>query len=273
MPPTTRWANNGSVRIAFEVHDERAPDSDWLMLIHGLGYARWGWEPVVDALATYFRVALFDNRGIGESDVPPGPYDATTMAGDALAVLDAIGAARAHVVGTSLGGMIAQELALSAPERVERLVLIASTPGSETAYPMPAVTRELIERMPSMDPAAALREAIANALSPETRAQRPHIADRLLSHRLERPQDAAGWRAQAAAGTTYVGGERLADIGAPCLILHGTEDQVIDPRNAQMLGDLLPDARVRRLDHAGHLPYWEDPDGCVEAITVFLSEA
>jgi pimeloyl-ACP methyl ester carboxylesterase len=271
MPPT-RFAAVQGVRIAFEVHDGGAPDGDWLLLVHGLGYARWGWEPVVDLLAARYRVVLFDNRGIGESDVPPGPYDAATMAGDALAVLDAAGGARAHVLGTSLGGMIAQELGLIAPERIDRLVLIASTPGGEAGYPLPAPTRELIGRMPDMEPAKALRAAIDNALSPRTRARRPEIAERILDHRLARPQDMAGWRAQVAAGTTYEGGRRLADIAAPCLVVHGDDDRVVDPRNAQVLTDLLPDARLLQMRDTGHLPYWEDPEACASAVIAFLDE-
>ena len=94
-------------------------------LIQGLGYGRWGWEPVTGPLAI-FRVLTFDNRGI-DSDTPPGPYTVRDLADDAAAVLDAFDVERAHVVGTSLGGMVAQELALSRPERVERLVLACTT--------------------------------------------------------------------------------------------------------------------------------------------------
>ena len=107
------------MKIAWERHGAGPP----LLLIQGLGYARWGWEPVVEPLARSFDVILFDNRGIGESDAPPGPYSAAELAADAIQVLDEAGVERAHVVGTSLGGMIAQELALTYPARVNRLVL------------------------------------------------------------------------------------------------------------------------------------------------------
>ncbi|MBA2423810.1 MAG: alpha/beta fold hydrolase, partial [Actinobacteria bacterium] len=99
-----------SVKIAWERRGEGFP----LVLVQGLGYARWGWEPVADALAERYEIVLLDNRGIGESDAPPGAYTAAEMAGDVLGVLDESGVDRAHVVGTSLGGMVAQELALTA---------------------------------------------------------------------------------------------------------------------------------------------------------------
>jgi len=107
-----------SVRVAWERRGAGFP----LVLVHGLGYARWGWEPVADSLAERFEIVLLDNRGIGESDAPPGPYTVAEMAGDVVRVLDEAGIERAHLVGTSLGGMIAQELALGhagTPEVIE----------------------------------------------------------------------------------------------------------------------------------------------------------
>lgn len=263
----TRFADVDGVRIAFEVRGDRGP---WLLLIHGLGYARWGWEPVADLLAERFRVVLFDNRGIGASDVPPGPYSAAQMAGDALAVLDAAGVDRAHVVGTSLGGMIAQELVLAALERVDRLVLVSTTPGGDRAHPIPEPTQQLIADLPSLPPAEGLRRAVENALTPQAVTERPDLVDRIMAHRLALPQDPAGWQAQAAAGTTYDGGDRIQRVTVPTLIVQGTDDAVIDARNADVLADLLPDVEVERFDGVGHLVYWEQPERFVRVITDFL---
>src|SRR5213078_3590531 len=108
------------------------------LFIHGLAYSRIGWGPGPDLLARDFRVVLFDNRGVGESDAPEGPYSIPLMVGDAIAVLDAVGAERAHVVGVSLGGYIAQELAVTHPQRVEKLVLVSTAvAAAEGAVPMP----------------------------------------------------------------------------------------------------------------------------------------
>ncbi len=124
-PAQARRAGGGPVKIAWESRGEGPP----LLLIQGLGYGRWSWEPIVPGLAARHQVVFFDNRGIGESDKPKGPYTAAQMAGDALQVMDEAGIERAHVLGASLGGMIAQELAVAAPERVDRLVLACTTPG------------------------------------------------------------------------------------------------------------------------------------------------
>lgn len=257
-------AHNRDVAIAWE----ETGAGDPVLLIHGLGYARWGWEPLVPLLAASHRVIWFDNRGIGASDVPPGPYDASMMAGDALAVLDAAGVRRAHVVGTSLGGMIAQEVALSAPDRVDRLVLLSTTPGATGGVPMPEVSVRLIAEAPSLPPAIALQRFVENALGDELD---PDLVQRILAHRLAAPQDPAGWAAQAAAGTTYDGRGRAASIAAPTLVISGTEDRVVDPRNAAVLAETIPGARLQLIGGGGHLVFWERPQAVADLILEHLA--
>src|SRR5438067_11163400 len=112
-------ARNGDVRIAYEARGNGEP----VLLVHGLAYDRRGWGPLPRLLEEDFRVLLVDNRGVGESDAPPGPYTVEQLAEDAVAVLDAAGLEQAHILGVSLGGFVAQEIALSRPERVDKLVL------------------------------------------------------------------------------------------------------------------------------------------------------
>jgi 3-oxoadipate enol-lactonase len=252
------------VKIAWESRGEGPP----LLLVHGLGYARWGWEPVADRLAERFRVLLFDNRGIGESEVPPGPYTAAAMAGDAVQVLDEAGVDRAHVVGTSLGGMVAQELALARSERVDRLVLACTTPGGGKAFPLPQRTLALMAEAPSLAPETALRRFVENALADDASEE---LVGRIYAYRLASPPDPAGWQAQAAAGASFDALDRIGGIAAPTLILHGTDDGVVDSRNAALLAERIPDARVRLFEGRGHLFFWEDPDGFVAAVEEFLA--
>lgn len=263
-------ADNDGVAIAWEA---RGPEGDPvpIVLVHGLGYARWGWEPVVDRLAEHRRVVLFDNRGIGDSDVPAGPYTSEQMAGDTLAVLDATGADQVQLVGASLGGMVAQHVALARPDQVDRLVLVATTPGGGVAHPLPPGTQQLLARMPEMDPAEALEAAVDNALGDVEGDRRRALVERIMAHRLALPQDPAGWQAQAHAGTTHELGERVGEIRCPTLVLHGTEDAVVDPRNADVLEGLIPDVRVTRVDGGGHLWFWEQPDRFVDEVLAFLA--
>jgi 3-oxoadipate enol-lactonase len=250
------------MRIEWEERGSGEP----LLLIQGLGYGRWGWDPVVPALAEGFRVLTFDNRGIGGSDKPEGPYTAREMAVDALQVLDEAGVSRAHILGASLGGMIAQEVAVAAPERVRRLVLCCTTPGGADSVPMPEVTIRLFQEAPSLAPEVALRRFVANALGGDAPEE---LVDELFALRVANPPDPAGWQAQAAAGTTFPG--VTGEIVAPTLILQGTDDNVVDERNAGVLASRIPGARVELFDGSGHLFFWEQPDEFVRIVTGFLT--
>ena len=249
------------MNIKWESVGEGAP----LLLIQGLGYGRWGWEPIVPGLAARHRVVSFDNRGIGESDKPEGPYTAAQMAGDALQVLDEAGIDRAHVLGASLGGMIAQELAVAAPERVDKLVLCCTTPGGPSTVPMPEVTVQLFAEAQTLAPEVALRRFVENALGEDPPAG---LVDELFARRVANPPDPAGWQAQAAAGIGFQGVE--GQIAAPTLVLGGTADNVVDHRNAEVLATRIPGARVELLGGTGHLFFWEQPDESVRIINEFL---
>lgn len=238
------------------------------MLVHGLGYARWGWEPVADRLAERFEIVLLDNRGIGESDAPPGPYTAAEMAADVLGVMDEAGLDTACVVGTSLGGMIAQELALTWPHRVEKLVLVCTTPGGPSAAPMPPVTVRLIADAPMLEPLVALRRFVENALAPDPPEE---LVERILAHRLATAQPVAAWAAQAAAGASFDAWDRLPRLRIPTLVVHGTADVVVDPANAELLAERIPGAAVERFEGCGHLLIWEQPERFVDVVGEFLA--
>ena len=263
MKAPSLQATNGEVRIAYEVRGSGSP----LLLMQGLGYGRWGWEPVVDAFAHEFQVLLYDNRGIGASDVPPGPYTVGQLAQDAVAVLDAAGLERANVIGTSLGGMAAQELAISFPGRVDELVLACTTPGGPASHPMPQQTVDLMLTAPTLPPETALRRFVVNALSPGAPQE---LVERILALRLANPFDPEGWQAQAAAGAAFAGLDRLGQIQAPTLVVTGTEDVVVDPRNSELLADRIPEARLERVP-GGHLFFWEDPSRFVALVKEFLT--
>ena len=149
------------MRLAWDSQGEGAP----LLLIHGLGYTRQGWGPLRGRLARRYRVISFDNRGIGESDIPPGPYSVEELAGDAVQVLDEAEAASAHVLGASLGGFVAQVIAAEHGDRVERLVLACTSPGGPGSYPLPEQTLRLMAEAPSLAPEVALRRFVENAVA------------------------------------------------------------------------------------------------------------
>jgi pimeloyl-ACP methyl ester carboxylesterase len=256
------------VALAYDIRGRGSP----LVLMQGVGVGRWGWEPVADRLARRFQVITMDNRGIGASDTPPGHYSTRMMAEDVLAVLDHAGIQRASLVGTSLGGMIAQELALAHPDRVDKLVLVATIPGGPRSRPMPLGTTYLFASAPFMTSQVKLREFVQQSLGPATLRRRPRIARRLAARKLAHPQSESAWRAQVAAGMLFNLLGRQRRITQPTLVVQGTADQVVAPDNAEVLAGLLPDTWVQRFDGAGHLLYWEQPRGFVRVVTDFLTD-
>ena len=264
----TRLARNGLVALAYDIRGHGSS----LVLIQGVGVGRWGWEPVADRLARRFQVITTDNRGIGASDAPPGHYSTRMMADDVLAVLDDAGVHRASVVGTSLGGMIAQELALAHPERVDKLVLVATIPGGPRSRPMPLPTTYLFAWAPFMTSKAKLREFVQTTLGPTTLRRRPRVARCLAARQLAHPQSESAWRAQTATGMLFNPLGRQRRITQPTLVVQGTADQVVHPGNAEVLAGLLPNASLQRFDEAGHLLYWEQPKRFVRIVTDFLTD-
>jgi pimeloyl-ACP methyl ester carboxylesterase len=267
----TRYARSGgSLRIAYELRGTLRRRRPWLVLIQGMGLDRRGWEPVLRKLCRRFRLVLVDNRGTGHSDRPGGAFSVADMAGDVLAVLDAAGIARAHVLGMSLGGMVAQEVAITHPDRVDRLVLAGTTPGWPLAYPMPAASVRLIASAARLPAEAARRRHTENALSAHTVRHRPEVVNRLIERQGSERADRGAVSAQAVAGARYAGRLRQVRIRARTLVLHGGADTVVDPRNAQLLAGRIPDARLVIFPGLGHLLFWEDPDGFAAAVTSFL---
>jgi 3-oxoadipate enol-lactonase len=261
------YASNDGVRLAYEERGGGEP----LLFVQGLGYDRNGFGPLPTILADDFHVVVFDNRGVGDSDVPEGPYSVTQLATDAIAVLDAAGIGTAHVLGVSLGGFIAQELALAHPERVRKLVLCSTAPGSvPPSHPMPQRGVDAFARFPTMEREAGLRLMVENSLGDHGVRERPELVEDIYRYRLDRAPTLAGWQAQAYAGATFDAYERIPGIAAPTLVIQGSDDTVIDRRNAELLVERIPDARLELVPERGHLVIWEEGEMLAPIVREFL---
>ena len=251
------------MRIAWDSQGDGVP----VLLIQGLGYTRQGWGPLRARLARRYRVISFDNRGIGETEIPSGPYTVEQLAGDAVQILDEAGVERAHVIGASLGGFVAQVVASEESSRVERLVLACTSPGGKDSYPLPEQTLRLMAEAPSLAPEVALRRFVENAVAPGSPAE---LLDEIYAYRQEHPPDPGGWAAQAGAGAAWDAGDRLERIAAPTLVVAGTADNVVDPRNSDLLVERIPGARLEWIEGAGHLLFWEKTEEFAGLVERFL---
>ena len=251
------------------IHWEERGAGDPLLLIMGLGYTHEMWHRTQPVLASRYRTIVFDNRGVGRSDVPPGPYTIAQMAADAAAVLDAAGVERAHVFGISMGGMIAQEFALSVPDRVNALVLGCTAPGGRGAVPAKDNVLQVLMARATMTPeegAAAMCPFIYDAATPRAR-----IEEDLAIRRRTYPT-AAGYLAQIQAIMAWTSLDRLSDIRARTLVIHGEADELVPPENARILARLIPGARLEMLPHASHIFPTDQPEISHRKILEFLEQ-
>lgn len=260
---TTVRTNTGRI-----VHYDVAGEGPVLLLLSGRGGARSSWAPQVEAFAPHFRVITIDNRDAGESDPAAGPYTMADLADDAVVLLDALGVARAHVMGISMGGMIALQLALNRPPRVARLVLIATTAGG-----WPPQVRERLKLPPDgwiADPVERARRSYAEIVGPASRAlttaEWEAVAARVRGNRLTME----GYMRQNGAVAGHDVRARLAEIAAPTLVIHGDRDPLVPPGEGQALAAAIPGARLLLLPGVGHLPPFERPAEVQRAVLDFL---
>jgi pimeloyl-ACP methyl ester carboxylesterase len=258
------YATSSGTRIFWEEAGAGEP----LLLIMGLGYSHEMWHRTLPVVSARYRTILFDNRGVGKSDVPPGAYSVAQMAADAAAVLDAAGIARAHVFGVSMGGMIAQEFALNYPERVNRLVLGCTACGGPNSVSAERKVLDILMARATMTPdegAEAMVPYIYDASTPRQR-----IDEDLAIRRLNYPQ-AAGYMGQVQAILAWSTFDRLAGIRAPTLIIHGETDQLVPPENARILAQHIAGSRLVMLPHASHIFVTDQPEASHREVLAFLS--
>ncbi|HEY7586343.1 MAG TPA: alpha/beta fold hydrolase [Candidatus Deferrimicrobiaceae bacterium] len=255
-------------RMAYEVHGAGFP----LLLINGLGSDRREWIDQVPAFERRFRVITFDNRGSGESESPQGPYTTALMADDAAAILSFLDLRRAHVLGVSLGGMIAQEFALRHPGMAGRLMLVCTSPGGDvSARPSPEALSAFV-RAPGGDREAELRRTIPFLYTERFLAEHPGKIEAFIARRLSSPASAEGYAAQLAAAVGHSAGDRLSAIRAPTLVIAGTADLLVPPSNSEFIAERIPGAKLVLLPGAPHRLFAENAETFNSAVLSFLAE-
>jgi 3-oxoadipate enol-lactonase len=243
-------------RLYYELHGP--PESSPLILLEGLGGDIPGWRRNIPHLAARHRVIAYDFRGNGMSGAPDEPMTMTTFVDDTLALLDHLRVGRAHVYGQSFGGMVAQELALTHPERVRALVLAATHAG-----PARTARAEDVWKVQKDKPYLAL-------YSPAfAREHADHIAEDVLVGS-QHPQSEHAGRRQWEAIEAWDAWDRLGQIALPTLVLHGSDDLLIPVENARRLAAGIPGAELVVLEGAGHVYHSEQPERADSIVLDFL---
>jgi 3-oxoadipate enol-lactonase len=249
--------------------DERSVGEP-VLLIMGLGYPSdmwWRTRPVLDG---HYRTIVLDNRGSGRSDVPPGPYPIPQMAADAVAVLDAAGVEGAHVFGISMGGMIAQELALEFPQRVRSLMLGCTAAGGPTAIRAEPEVTELLMNRGAMTPEQSAVAAIPYVYDRNTARNR--IEEDLAIRRGWFPKP-EGYVAQLQGILGWESYSRLPQLNVRTLVIHGETDRLVPLANGELIAGRIPGAKLVRLPHASHIFPTDQTAAANGAILEFLAGA
>jgi len=258
------FIDNQGAKIYWDEQGEGEP----VLLIMGLGYPSVMWFRTRPVLAERYRTIAFDNRGVGRSAMPPGPYPIALMASDAAAVLDASGCESAHLYGVSMGGMIAQEFALQYPTRVRSLILGCTAAGGPHAVRAEPEVIEFLRQRANDDPDAALEASVPYIYDPAT--PRALIDEDLALRKqwLPRPES---YFAQLQGIFAWEAYSRLDQIKTPTLVIHGATDRLVPFGNGKLIAERIPGATLLHLPHAGHIYTTDQGEAAQAAILKFLA--
>jgi 3-oxoadipate enol-lactonase len=259
------YAESDGARIYWEEHGKGEP----VLLIMGLGATLDLWHRFLPSLSASHRAILFDNRGVGRSAVPDPPYSIPQMADDTVAVLDAAAVDTAHVVGASMGGVIAQEFALRHPNRVRSLVLACTACGGPEAVAAGPEILAALARRATMTPEEGIRALIPFIYHPTTPRDR---VEEDLEIRLRHYPSAKGYLAQLQAVLGYETYARLGAIRVSTLVLHGEDDRLVPAANGRDLARRITGARLDLIPSASHILFSDQPDAVNRATLEFLRD-
>ena len=255
-----------------KIHYREYGQGEPLLLIMGLSAnVDWWGEDFIAPLAERFHVVAFDNRGAGRSGKPEGPYPIPLMAADAVGVMDHMGWGSAHVMGASMGGMIAQEIALEYPERVRRLVLLCTNCGGTDIVPAsPEVLAMLYAPRQGLSEEDIARMSLYLLFPPRYIEENPDKMDDFVRRFLIAPTPPQCFLWQITGVSMWSCHPRLAGLRHPTLIMTGSEDALIPAGNSRILAEAIPDSELVEFEGAGHGFQAMVPGEMAEKIIAFL---
>jgi pimeloyl-ACP methyl ester carboxylesterase len=253
-----------------QIYYEEYGKGDPVLLIQGLGYPSGMWFLQIPELSRHFRTIVIDNRGVGRSDKPDEEYSIALMASDATELLHALGIGKAHVVGISMGGYIAQEMALEQPDRLDRLVLLATTCGGPEYLELTKDLWNETAAFRNLPPDEMIRKGMALAAAPGFARKYPELIEQGVGVRMEILQPLYAFTRQAAAAFNFNSKDRAHLIRCPTLIIAGAQDRVMPLQLTQGLASRIPNVRFKVYPDTGHLIFLEKSREINRAIIDFL---
>jgi pimeloyl-ACP methyl ester carboxylesterase len=260
-------ARINGVEIAYELRGAGDP----IVMIHGAQGDQSMFTGMAADFAKSYRVLTFDQRGSGLSEKPDMPYSIAMLADDTAALMDHLGIASAHIIGVSMGGMIAQEFVLRHPQKVGSLVLGCTTPGGPNAIRAAGISSGAYSTQP-MTPEERGKALAEAAFSKGYLAQHPEIIASMVESRRSRPIDNTAFPHRMKAAMEHNTYDRLGEIRSPTLVITGKDDALISWENSRLLAERIKGAEQVILEPAGHCFWLEQPEKSRDAIAGFIRQ-
>ncbi|MFQ5821681.1 MAG: alpha/beta fold hydrolase [Candidatus Heimdallarchaeota archaeon] len=259
------------IQIYYEVRGEGFP----LVMIMGIsGNVDW-WDPLmVQELSKSFKIVLFDSRGAGRTDVSDKRYTIKLFADDTASLMDALGISRAHVFGVSMGGAIAQELVLNHPEKVEKLVLCSTSCGGTKSVP---ASEEVLGTFKAdrseLSPEEIYRRGVPLLFTEDFIQKNSDLVELFIQRVLKAPISNISFMRRLDAVGEFDTWDRLPQIRAPTLILHGKRDILVPPENGSILAEAIPNAKLVYFEKSAHALIYEEMEKMIHVLLDFLAES
>ena len=261
-------ARINGIDLYFETHGQGEP----VLMIKGLGHSSKFWFFQIPEFEKRFKSIIYDNRGVGNSDKPKEPYTIADEALDAIGLLDLLGVERAHVIGCSRGGYIAQELAINHSSRVDKLVLLVTHAGGPEYLDVTGeIWADLLD-VAGLSMEEIFRKGVKYLTTEEFFRSRPDLVDRMVAMRMENPQPAHSFKLQFDSAVAFNATDRVGRIEAPTLVVAGRHDRVVPLELCEKLARSIPGAELKVVENASHMVFIEQPEEVNRAIVDFLRE-
>ncbi|MBC8345240.1 MAG: alpha/beta hydrolase [Candidatus Marinimicrobia bacterium] len=254
-----------------DIYYEKKGSGPNLILIEGLGVETWLYEENIPVLSEYFTTLVYDNRGVGHSSVPEGPYTIDMMMDDLVGLMKSLSIEKASFLGASMGGFMAMEMAIRHPEKVDKLVLLSTTAGGKEHVSMSMKTLMKLLKAPEGAPREVIRDRLTLAYTDNFMNDKKRV-EHLIDLRLQNPQPKAGYDAQAAIGPKFDASDRIHTITTPTFIGHGRDDILVPVENAENMHKKIPNSTLKIYEGLEHQFFVEDYDTFNKDIIEFLKQ-